>query len=66
MLVAALEIARNSIDHDAPDFWGREAITRTVPLPMTDAGCPREFQAPVSIEAVSDVPAADDKQRRMG
>ena len=26
MLVATLEIARNSIDQAAPDFWGREVI----------------------------------------
>jgi hypothetical protein len=72
MLVATLEIARDSIDHDAPDFWGREAVTRLIDSAVAD-DCrrvpPREFQVtvvwlPISIKAVSDVTAADDGQRR--
>jgi hypothetical protein len=36
MLVAALEIARDNIDHHAPDFRGLEAITRLIDSAVAD------------------------------
>jgi spore cortex formation protein SpoVR/YcgB (stage V sporulation) len=37
MLVATLEIARDNIDHYAPDFRGREAITRLIDSAVADS-----------------------------